>query len=132
MKYICLFLKSFIYSLSPMPGLKFQNQQNPCGTRKLFSVYPHNKGNISSSSSSHFSCCVAQKLLLRTTLMNGNIDQTFKLSNVYQLLILLPLFLLLILCFLEESYTDSLQGTKTEEFLQQNQNSSCRFMKSKY
>lgn len=38
MKYVCLFLKSLVYSLSPMPGLKFQNQQNTCRTRELFCV----------------------------------------------------------------------------------------------
>lgn len=65
-----------------MPGLKFQNQQNPCGTRKLCSVYPHSKGNISSSVSSQFPCSAAQKLLMRTPLMNGNIVKFSNLLNV--------------------------------------------------
>lgn len=87
MKYICLFLKSLTCSLSPMPGLKFQNQQNPCEARKLYSVYPHSKENISSSISSQLPCTAAQKLLMRTPLMNGNIIQFSNLLNVQRFLL---------------------------------------------
>lgn len=106
MKYVCLFLKSLIYLLSPMPGLKFQNQQNPCGTRKLCSVYPHSKGNISSSVSSQFPCSAAQKLLMRTPpdeWKHSQVLQPFKCLET-------SFILFILLRFLEESYTASPLG----------------------